>query len=81
MNGEKFLDDRPARELTSREVAKLLGGFLGGAAGCARPERLKAALDFYASDQNKDAHRQLWEEIWKEAVIKKTVVPEPWTRG
>ena len=48
----KHLDPRPARELTSREVAKLLGGLLGGLADAEwiPIETLKSALAFWVEN-------------------------------
>lgn len=44
-----MLDTRPARnDLTSRECAKLLGGFLGGLAEMAPIEAVRDAVNWYA---------------------------------
>lgn len=44
---EHHLSPQPARLLTSREVAKILCGFVGSLAGeMASPEDVKAAVDF-----------------------------------
>lgn len=42
------LDPRPARLLTSRECAKLLGGMVGGLVGTATIEDVRTAVRWWA---------------------------------
>jgi len=73
---EKLLDPRPARELTSREAAKLLGGTVGALATLCPPETIMAALNFYTSGEYQVQHKLAWEAMWKDAVRSGHVVPE-----
>ncbi len=68
----KKLDPRPARELTSREVSKILGGMLGGLANLAPPETLFAALDFFIAEKYQTAHETVWRAVWDAAVASRT---------
>jgi hypothetical protein len=45
---KKTLDPRPARQLTSRECAKILGGVIGGLIDTAKPEDVRAAVRWWA---------------------------------
>lgn len=46
----RYLDTRPVRPLTSRELASVLGGLLGGVLEWCEPDAVAAALRFYAPD-------------------------------
>lgn len=47
------LDERPARcDLTDRECAKLLGGFLGGLIAQADVEAVKRAIDWWSRNES-----------------------------
>lgn len=71
-----ILDARPARELTSREVAKLLGGHLGSLAGLARPETIEAAIQFYTDEKYRAKHREFFDGLWRQAVAQGFVIPD-----
>lgn len=70
------LDPRPARQLTSREVAKLLGGSLGSLAGLCPPDVLREAIAFYADPQYAAEHQKFFEGLWVQAVRAGHVIPE-----
>lgn len=74
---DNILDARPARELTSREVAKLLGGTLGSLAGLARPETIDAAIRFYTDPAYAAKHRHFFEGLWRQSVEAGFVIPQP----
>lgn len=73
---DKILDTRPARELTSRECAKIIGSLLSGLAGMAKPEAIFAALDFYTSEQYQAQHDAIWRQFYDNAVKAGQVIPE-----
>lgn len=58
------LDPNPARtDLTSREIAKLLGGFIGGLIEMAEVDEIEAAVKWWAENP------EVWDHFQK---IKKT---------
>lgn len=64
---EKILSEEPARELSSREIAKVLGGLLGGLANFCKPEDIKAAITF--TYKNIDVYTE-WFNKLKSAEVK-----------
>ncbi len=75
-NNQPMLDPRPARQLTSREVAKLLGGHLGSLAGLCPPDVLRAAVNFYADERTAATHDEFFRGLWQQAVQTGHVIPE-----
>jgi len=53
-----MLDTRPARPLTSREIAKLLSGFLCGLAPWCKPSEIESAIRHFG--ENLPTYRQVW---------------------
>jgi len=48
--GQPILDPEPARPLTSREISKILGAFLGGLCDWCEPKEVRDALDFWSEE-------------------------------
>ncbi len=61
------LDERPARDdLTDRECAKLIGGFLGGLIGQADVDDVKRAIDWWSQNQSAWTSFRKIKEYWTE---------------
>lgn len=61
------LDERPARDdLTDRECAKLIGGFLGGLIGQADVDDVKRAIDWWSQNESAWASFRKMKDYWAE---------------
>jgi hypothetical protein len=60
------LDSRPARPLTSREIAKVLATVCGGLAGWCDPDDIVDALEHF--HQNAEQYREMFKASAKAAV-------------
>ena len=58
---KKFLDPRPARPLTRREIAKVISGVWGSMCGFCELKEILDAYDHFVefSEEHKDVFRQL----------------------
>ena len=57
MPKDKMLDPRPVAPLTSREIAKLIGGMIGTLGSWCDWKEIRAAIEFTAA--NLDAYEQV----------------------
>lgn len=57
------IDRKPARPLTSREIAKIVSGLLGGLAGWCDPDDIAAAIEHF--HENRELYLQTWRQSQK----------------
>ena len=70
----KKLDGEPARELTERECAKIIGGTLGGLSEMAPGNTIYNALEFWM--RNRQVCENAFDATFVAAVKRGTVIPK-----